>query len=89
MTKAGPRVDCRKPQGLLRKNTGRTVIFDSGRLDLDPTAQGGSVLDQGAGVFCGGGDGRTPPELCSAAGEVAGVAKPAFQGAIRDRVWAV
>jgi len=40
-------------------------------------------------VFCGGGDGGTPPELCSAAGEVAGVAKPAFQGAIRDRVWAV
>ena len=40
-------------------------------------------------MFCGGGDGGTPPELCSAAGEVAGVAKPAFQGAIRDRVLAV
>ena len=42
-------------------------------------------------MFCGGGDGGTPPEqppeLCSAAGEVAGVAKPAFQGAIKDRVW--
>ena len=24
-------------------------------------------------MFCGGGDGGTPPELCSAAGEVAGV----------------
>ena len=38
-------------------------------------------------MFCGGGDGGTPPELCSAAGEVAGVAKLAFQGAIKDRVW--
>jgi len=39
---------------------------------------------QGKGARGGGG---TPPELCSAAGEVAGVAKPAFQGAIKDRVW--
>jgi len=31
-------------------------------------------------VFCGRGDGGTPPELCSAAGEVAGVGVPGATG---------
>jgi len=42
-------VDCgliqQKTEGSLAKSQGRTGIFDSRLLDLDPMAQGGSVPD--------------------------------------------
>jgi len=38
-------------------------------------------------VFCGGGDGGTPPELCSAAGEVAGEGVLELQGSFWAGVW--
>ena len=50
-TSDGLRVDYQKARGLICKKTGRTVIFDSGRLDLDLMVQIGSgrILIWGVG----------------------------------------
>ena len=66
----------RKPRGSLAKRARQTGIFRSGLSDLNPMAQGGSVLDL-IWAACLGSDGQgglgardaaaPSPELCSAA----------------------
>ena len=46
-------LNSKKSRVSLAKGAGRTGIFGSGSSDLDPMAQGGSVLDLVAGVLCG------------------------------------